>query len=159
MFVAEIAATILGKKYKRLIAILLSIISILRKILAKNFDNCLELFTTIIQAITSALNLKGPSINIPGIILSFSDILPGYSTDRAYMNAAERMAKAGLNTGEIYGEANELLAFGKALIDGNSEEIDNNSFIKAASKFVVIPTPLGPVPLPPGYISVAGKIF
>lgn len=158
-FVAEIAATILGKKYKRLIAILLSIISILRKILAKNFDNCLELFTTIIQAITSALNLKGPSINIPGIILSFSDILPGYSTDRAYMNAAERMAKAGLNTGEIYGEANELLAFGKALIDGNSEEIDNNSFIKAASKFVVIPTPLGPVPLPPGYISVAGKIF
>ena len=114
LFVAEIAAKILGKKYKRLIAILLSIISILRKILAKNFDNCLELFTTIIQAITSALNLRGPSINIPGIILSFSDILPGYSTDRAYMNAAERMAKAGLNTGEIYGEANELLAFGKA---------------------------------------------
>lgn len=159
IFVAEIAAKILGKKYKRLIAILLSIISILRKILAKNFDNCLELFTTIIQAITSALNLSGPSINIPGIILSFSDILPGYSTDRAFMNASERMANLGLNTGPIYGEANEMMSLVQSVIQGNSDEIDNNSFIKAGSKFTVIPTPLGPVPLPPGYINVVGKIF
>lgn len=159
IFVAEIAAKILGKKYKRLIAILLSIISILRKILAKNFDNCLELFTTIIQAITSALNLSGPSINIPGIILSFSDILPGYSTDRAFMNASERMANLGLNTGPIYGEANEMMSMVQSVIQGNSDEIDNNSFIKAGSKFTVIPTPMGPVPLPPGYINVVGKIF
>ena len=159
IFVAEIAAKILAKKYKRLIAILLSIISILRKILAKNFDNCLELFTTIIQAITSALNLSGPSINIPGIILSFSDILPGYSTDRAFMNASERMANLGLNTGPIYGEANEMMSLVQSVIQGNSDEIDNNSFIKAGSKFTVIPTPLGPVPLPPGYINVVGKIF
>lgn len=159
IFVAEIAAKILGKKYKRLIAILLSIISILRKILAKNFDNCLELFTTIIQAITSALNLSGPSINIPGIILSFSDILPGYSTDRAFMNASERMANLGLNTGPIYGEANEMMSLVQSVIQGNSDEIDNNSFIKAGSKFTVIPTPMGPVPLPPGYINVVGKIF
>ena len=159
IFVAEIAAKILAKKYKRLIAILLSIISILRKILAKNFDNCLELFTTIIQAITSALNLSGPSINIPGIILSFSDILPGYSTDRAFMNASERMANLGLNTGPIYGEANEMMSLVQSVIQGNSDEIDNNSFIKAGSKFTVIPTPMGPVPLPPGYINVVGKIF
>lgn len=158
-FVAEIAAKILSRKYKRLIAILLSIISILRKILAKNFDNCLELFQTIIQAITSALNLRGPVINIPGIILSFSDILPGYSADRAYMNAAEKMAGLGLNTGPIYGEANEMMSLVKSVIDGNSDELDNNSYLKAASKFTVIPTPMGPVPLPPGYISVAGKLF
>lgn len=159
VFVAEIAAKILGKKYKRLIAILLSIISILRKILSKNLDNCLELFTTIIQTILGALNVNGPGVNIPGILLSFSDILPGYSTDRAYMNASERMAALGLNTGPIYGEANEMMSFAKSLIEGNSEEIDNNSYIKAASKFVIIPTGMGPVPLPPGYINIAGKIF
>ena len=159
IFVAEIAAKILAKKYKRLIAILLSIISILRKILATNLDNCLELFTTIIQAITSALNLSGPSVNIPGIILSFSDILPGYSTDRAFMNASERMANLGLNTGPIYGEVNEMMSLTQSIIQGNSDEMDNNSFIKAGSKFTVIPTPMGPVPLPPGYINVVGKIF
>ena len=159
VFVAELAAKILSKKYKRLIAILLSIISILREILSKNLDNCLELFSTIIQAITKALNLNGPSINIPGIILSFADITPGYSTDRAYMNMAERAGALGINVGPIYGEANEYMSLAKTLIEGNSEEIDNNSFVKASSKFVVIPTPMGPVPLPPGYITVAGKQF
>jgi len=157
IFVAEIAAKILGKKHKRIIAIILSIISILRKILSKNFDNCLELFSTIIQTILGALNEKDKTINIPGILLSFSDKLPGYSTDRAYMNASERMSALGLNTGPIYGEANEMMSLVKSVIEGNSEEIDNNSFIQASSKFVTIPTAWGPVPLPPGYISVVGR--
>jgi hypothetical protein len=75
------------------------------------------------------------------------------------MNAAEKMSSLGLNTGPIYGEANEMMSLVKSVIEGNSDELDNNSYLKAASKFTVIPTPLGPVPLPPGYISVAGKLF
>jgi hypothetical protein len=75
------------------------------------------------------------------------------------MNMAERAGALGINVGPIYGEANEYMSLAKTLIEGNSEEIDNNSFIKASSKFVVIPTPMGPVPLPPGYITVAGKQF
>ena len=125
-FVKEIALKIITNKFKRFRRILLAIIALIRKILARGLDNCLAIFQAIIDTILGAINMRGPTINIPGILLSFSDLLPGYSADRAYMNAAERMAGLGLNTGPVYGEANEMMGMVKSMIDGQSEEIDTN---------------------------------
>lgn len=158
-FLQAIAIKIILNRFKRYRTILLALISIIKKIISRGIDNCLSLFQAIIDAITGALNARGPMVNIPGFILGFSDLLPGYSTDRAYMNAAERMAALGLNTGPIYGEANEMMSMVKSVIDGHSEEMDTNSFIKVGSKMVTVPTPVGPIVIPPGIINSSGKLF
>ena len=156
-FLTETAERIILKRFKRYRTIILAIISLIRKILAVGIDNCLALFQTIIQTITGALNAGGPVINIPGIILSFADLLPGYSTDRAFMNASERMASLGLNTGPIYGEANEMMSLVKSVIEGQSEEEDNNSFIDVVLKGGVLPGPTGGAVVPPFLMRAVGK--
>jgi len=158
-FILSIGQRILKNKYKHYVRIITAIISLLRTLLSQGFDNCLAIFQAILAAVKGALNLPGGKINVPGFLLGFSDLLPGYSADRAYMNAAERMAAAGLNVGTIYGEANEYLIMTKAIIEGMSEEMDNNSFVKASNKMVTIPTPVGPIVIPPGIINSAGKMF
>jgi len=158
-FILSIGQRILKNKYKLYVRIITAIISLLRTLLSQGFDNCLAIFQAILAAVKGALNLPGGKINVPGFLLGFSDLLPGYSADRAYMNAAERMAAAGLNVGTIYGEANEYLIMTKAIIEGMSEEMDNNSFVKASNKMVTIPTPVGPIVIPPGIINSAGKMF
>lgn len=158
-FISQIGQRILKNKYKHYVRIITSIISLLRSLLAQGFDNCLAIFQAILAAVKGALNLPGGKINVPGFLLGFADLLPGYSADRAYMNAAERMAAAGLNVGTIYGEANEYLIMTKAIIEGMSEEMDNNSFIKASNKMVTIPSPVGPIIIPPGIINSSGKLF
>ena len=39
------------------------------------------------------------------------------------------------------------------MIDGQSEEIDTNSHIKDGNKFTVLASPMGPIPIPPGFIN------
>ena len=69
------------------------------------------------------------------------------------------MSAAGIETGPIYGEPNKLLNVVKSMVDGNQEEMDQNSFVKASNKEVTVPTPVGPIIIPPGIINVAGKIL
>lgn len=158
-FVQEVALKIITNKFKRYRRILLAIISLIRKILSKGIDSCLAIFQAIIDTILGAINARGPVINVPGILLSFSDLLPGYSTDRAFINSTERIAGLGLNTGPVYGEANEMLMMMKSVLEGHSEEIDNNSHIKGGNKFTVLASPMGPIPVPPGFINFSGKMF
>jgi hypothetical protein len=158
-FVLKIGEKILKNKYKHYVRIITAIIALLQKLLAQGFNSCLEIFQAILDAIKGALNLPGGKINVPGFLLSYSDLLPGYSADRAYMNSAERMGGQGLNVGTIYGEANEYLLMAKSIVDGISEEHDTNSFIKVGSKQVTIPTPAGPIVIPPGIINSSGKLF
>lgn len=158
-FISEIAIKIILNRFKRYRTILLALISIIRRILSRGIASCLELFQAIIDAVNGALNARGPVVNIPGFILGFSDLLPGYSSDRAFMNTSERLAASGLNVGAIYGDANEMLTLVKSIIDGQTEEMDKNGFVKGSNKMVTIPTPVGPIVIPPGIINVAGKTF
>lgn len=158
-FVLKIGQKILKNKYKHYVRIITAIINLLKKLLSTGFQSCLEIFEAILAAIKGALNLPGGKINVPGFLLAYSDLLPGYSADRAYMNSAERMGGLGLNVGTIYGEANEYLMMSKSIIDGINEEQDTNSFIKVGSKQVTIPTPAGPIVIPPGIINSSGKMF
>lgn len=158
-FIAEVAMRIILNRFKRYRTILLALIKIIRKIISRGIKSCLELFQTIIDVVNGALNARGPVINIPGFILGFADLLPGYSADRAFMGASERLASEGLNVGTIYGDQNEYLTFAKSLIDGITEENDTNGFVKGSNKLTTIPTPVGPIVIPPGIINIAGKTF
>jgi hypothetical protein len=155
-FVVTIVKKILKNKYKRYVVIITALIALLTKILEEGIEDCFTIFNTILSTIQSALSI-GPPLNIPGILLGLSDKLPGYSQDRAYMNIIERIENAGISTGPIFGESNNLSKLVKSIIDGNTEEIDTNSFIKVTNKEIIIPTPIGPIFIPPGLLNSVGK--
>lgn len=157
-FLSSIIIRILKNKYARYISIIKSLIALLTRLLRTNFNNCLDLFNTILALITGAISARG-GFNVPGFLLGFSDSLAGYSQDRAFLNITERLSAAGIPTGPINGEPNDLLTAFKSMIDGQTEEMDTNGFIKASNKEVTIPTPVGPIIIPPGIINVAGKTF
>lgn len=159
IFLQEFALKIILRRFKRFRNIIIALIALIRRILSVGIDNCLDLFQTIISAITGALNARGPIVNVPGVLLGLSNLLPGYSTDRAFMNASERMAALGLNTGPIYGEANEMLSMVKSIIEGQSEEEDSNSFIDVVLQPGVIPGPTGGAVIPPFLLRAVGKKF
>lgn len=158
-FVQRLAAKILKNKYRRYLAIVKSLISILQQLLSGQINNCFDLFNIILTTINNSLR-GGIANAIPALLLSFSDKLPGYSQDRAYMNIAERIEAAGISLGPIYGEANNLSTIVKSIIDGHTEEEDNNGFIAGGNTFFTMPVPpmgAGPMVFPPGIVSVFGK--
>lgn len=157
-FVMVIVKKILKNKYKRYVVIITALIAILTKILEEGIDNCFAIFNTILSTIQNALSINAP-INIPGILLGLSDKLPGYSQDRAYLNIVERLENAGISLGPIFGVDNNLPTIVKSIIDGNTEELDSSSFIKVTNKEIIIPSPIGPIIIPPGILNSTGKMF
>ena len=157
-FVILIAKRILKNKYKRYTIIITALIALLTKILENGVDNCFALFSTILNSIQGALSLKSP-LSVPGILLGLSDKLPGYSQDRAYLNIVERLENMGISTGPIFGEPNNLPSIVKSIIDGHTEEMDTNSFISVSNKEMIIPSPVGPIIIPPGILNSSGKMF
>jgi hypothetical protein len=154
IFLELIIFNIIKNRYKRYVTIVTALIFLLKNILQNGIDNCSDLFNTIINTINGTLS-GGRAINIPGFLLGLSDNLPGYSQDRAYLNIVERLNAAGIPTGPIYGESNDLLSIIKSHVDGDTEERDKNQFIKGSNKEVQI----GPYIIPPGIINIAGKSF
>jgi len=157
-FVMLIAKKILKNKYKRYAIIITALIALLTKILEDGIDNCFAIFNTILSTIQSALSLKSP-LSIPGILIALSDKLPGYSQDRAYLNIVERLENLGISIGPIFGEPNNLPSIIKSIIDGHTEEQDTNSFISVSNKEIIIPSPVGPIVIPPGILNSSGKMF
>lgn len=156
-FIKKIAKKIFKNKLKRWKGIILALIALLIKILTEQLESCEQIFNLILQTIQGALNapIKLP---IPGLLLVFSDLLPGYSSDRAFMNANERLTAMGVNMGPLYGTENKLNSIIKGIIDGHSEEMDANSFIKIALKPTVIPAgPTAAVISP--LVTGVGKMF
>lgn len=157
-FISKLVQKILRNKYKRYVVIITALIALLTKILEEGIDNCYALFTAVLSAIDTALSTKSP-LNVPGILLALSDKLPGYSQDRALLNITERLESAGIPTGPLFGESNDMVSMIKSVIDGHTEEMDSNSFIKISLQGGVLPGPTGGAVIPPGLISGAGKIF
>lgn len=157
-FVSKIAAKILINKRKRYLTIVKSLLSFLKTLLENKIDNCYDIFTTIINTVNTALS-GGISTSVPALLLSFANKSSGYSTDRAFMNISERLQKAGVDIGPIYGEPNKLLSVIKSVVEGHTEEEDTNGFIAAGNQFFTFPVPglSGPVTIPPGVIRIFGK--
>jgi len=157
-YVIKIVKKILKNKFKRYLTILKSLISFLLKVLETEIDNCYALFSAVISAITAAL-AANISLKIPGILLLLSERLPGYSQDRAFMNIMERVSASGVKTGPVFGETNNIGTLVKSIIDGHTEEMDQNSFVKIALKGGALPGPSGGAVIIPGLISGVGKVM
>jgi hypothetical protein len=165
-FLQRLALKILKNKAKRYFVIISALIALLTKLLELGLDNCDTLFKLISQSIDLALKggniagLAGAAAQVPGFLLGLSHYLPGFSTDRALLNVTQKLESAGISTGPIFGESNNLTALVKSVIDGHTEEHDTNSFIQVSTQEVIIPTPFGlPIIIPPGIITSSGKMF
>jgi len=157
-FIKKIAAKILKNKIKRYKSIVTALIALLMKLInTGNIQSCDQIFGLILQTIQSAINTN-VKIPIPGILLVLSDTLPGFSTDRAYMNINERLVAMGVNMNPIYGEDNKLNTVIKGIIDGLMEEIDTNSYVKIALKPTTIPAGPGGAVITP-LVTGVGKLF
>jgi len=155
-FLIETAKTILINKLKRYKTILTALLTLLTNLLNGLPQSCEDLFGLILSVIQNAISSK-TKLPIPGILMSLSGQLPGYSTDRAYMNITERLQAAGIDMEPIYGKTNQTHALVKSIIDGNSEEIDTNSY----AEIVLMPTILASGPggtvIGPGLVKGRGK--
>jgi hypothetical protein len=166
LFLVDIASTILGNKTKRYRKMLLALIAILTKIIENGLDNCKDLYEMINLAIDLALSGIGSgggfsSTGISAFMLPFFLKKPGYSEDRATINAIQKMEEKGLSTAPIFGEPNKLVDLVKSIIEGHTEEMDNSSYVAVGNKEVVIPVPglSGPIVIPPGVILSGGGTF
>jgi hypothetical protein len=160
IFLRKLVAKILKNKYRRYVTIVKSLINFLSRLRTiPNFDNCSTLFEAITAAIEASL-AGTKSFNLPGILLGLSDtVSPGYSQDRALLNITERLEKAGVPMGPLYGDSNKLVDVIKGIVDGHTEEMDTNGFVKVSNKKMTIPTPVGPIVIPPGILNSSGKII
>lgn len=157
-FLGILVAKIIKNKNKRYLVIVTALIALLTRILQNGIDNCADLFDAVLITINAALSAPRP-FNIPGILLGLSHYLPGYSEDRAILNIMERVEASGISLGPIYGEPNKLVDLIASIVKGNSEEMDSNSFIAVSNQEITIPTPVGPITIPPGLLSSSGKLI
>jgi len=103
---------------------------------------------------------KKINVPIPGLLLALSNkALPGYSPDRAYMNAIERMESAGINMGPLYGTENKFPLVIKSILDGHSEEMDSNSYVAVGLHNAIIPANGTNAYIIEGMVTAAGKLF
>ena len=152
-FVKSIAAKILLNKIKRWKAIITGLIALLTKVLDTDLGSCESIFEAILSTINKLLSAK-INIPVPGLLLVVSQFLPGYSTDRATMNANLKMAAAGIPMAPLYGRENKLNTLTSSIISGISEEEDTSGYIEIALSPTTIPvTPGGAIinPMVKGY--------
>ena len=157
IFLQETAAEIIKNKIKKIKDIITSLINILKKVIEGNIGSCTEIFGVILQTIQASLN-RSIKVPVPGLLLVMSERLPGFSTDRAYIDAIERLESSGVNMGPIYGSENKFLSVVKGIIESYSGEMDANSFVKIGLKPSIIPAGPGGAVISP-LIEGIGKIF
>jgi hypothetical protein len=157
LFLQETAIEIIKNKIAKIKTIITSLINILKKVIEGNIGSCSEIFGIILQTIQASLN-RSIKIPVPGILLVLSENLPGFSTDRAYIDAIERLESSGVNMGPIYGTENKFPSVIKGIIESYSGEMDANSFVKIGLKPSIIPVVPGGAIISP-LVEGIGKIF
>lgn len=157
-FVLKFVNKIIINKNKRYLTIITALIALLSKILQTNIASCQDLYGTVLSTLNTSLS-SGGSFKLPGVLLSLSDTLPGYSQDRAFLNIVERINSSGVSTAPVFGQPNNILTIVKSVVDGHTEEMDSHSYVKVSNKAMVLASPSGPIPLPPGLLSSVGKIM
>jgi hypothetical protein len=157
-FIKKIVAQIIKNKYKRYVNILTSIIQVLKNIQFQNIDNCENLFGTIIKTIEKALSVKG-RFNVPGFFLSNMNVLPGLSRERIIMDTLTRLQSKGVPIQDVYTQKNNIVNIVESITDALLENIDKYSYTEASNQPMVLASPSGPVPIPPGVLKIVGKIY
>ena len=127
-FLMKIVLKILKDKYKRQYRVIMLLISILKKVLESNLDNCASLITLIGAAIDGALTAGGGS-GIPNSLLALAGELPGFSAVKAAMDATQKMEEMGIPTGDVNGEPNFHVLSHAATIEGFADNLAITPFM------------------------------
>lgn len=157
-FVRFLVIQILKSKYKRYINILTAIFEILKSSNINSLNNTKNLFDEISKTIEKSLSVKG-SLNVPGLLLANSDLLPGMSKQKILVDAVEFLESKNISTADIYGQKNNIVTIMESVIDSLIQNLDKVSYVKASNKTTILPSPSGPVVIPQGLLTVTGKLF
>lgn len=126
-----------AEKIKKINSMILSIVALLPSLIAlvKDFRNCKSVLDELLQLLnlavrrgTGRLATSGGEIPLP--LLLSSRLLDGYSSTRSFLNVVQNLQELGIPTGPMPdGSPNEFVVAIKAIIDGNSKEVAENSKI------------------------------
>jgi hypothetical protein len=155
----DLVKKIFKNSKKRYLTIINALIDILTALLPfVGIDSCDALYSAILALLAQLKT--GISQKIPGLLLQLAKYLPGYSEDRAILNAVEFLEANGIPTGELYGQDNNVVSFVSSILKGHQKEMDQNSFIQVSLDYAQIPVaPLGGAAIiPPGLLKAHGKL-
>lgn len=143
-------------KMKRILLALIDILAMAIPFIG--IKSCEDFYNAILQVLNYIK--VGVSQKINGLLLQLSKRLPGYSEDRAAMNAAEFLEANGIPTGDLFGQENNVMKFVSSILKGHQKEMDENSFVQVSLDYAQIPVaPLGGVAVvPPGLLKAHGKL-
>jgi hypothetical protein len=143
-------------KMKRILLALIDILAMAIPFIG--IKSCEDFYNAILQVLNYIR--VGVSQKINGLLLQLSKRLPGYSEDRAAMNAAEFLEANGIPTGDLFGQENNVMKFVSSILKGHQKEMDENSFVQVSLDYAQIPVaPLGGVAVvPPGLLKAHGKL-
>ena len=161
-FLLKLAKKILLNKKKRWLVIIASLIALLTKLLTIDISSCKNMYDAINFAIDKLL--MGASLfgqfHPPGFLLSFSNLLGGKSSDIMKSGIFSKLEGSGVNTGAIFGkQTTNLQALVSSMVDGHQEHEDVFGYVASGNKLTVLPSPMGPIVIPPGLITTVGKSF
>jgi hypothetical protein len=155
----DLAVKILKNSKKRYLMIVKALIDILTALLPfVGIKSCSEFYDAILSLLNSLR--VGVSQKIPGLLLQLSKRLPGYSENRAIMNIGEFLEANGIQTGDIFGQENNIIPFVSSIVKGHQQEMDQNSFVQVSLDGGSIPVaPLGGAAvIVPGLLKAHGKV-
>jgi hypothetical protein len=155
----DLAVKILKNSKKRYLIIVKALIDILTALLPfVGIKSCSEFYDAILSLLNSLR--VGVSQKIPGLLLQLSKRLPGYSENRAIMNIGEFLEANGIQTGDIFGQENNIIPFVSSIVKGHQQEMDQNSFVQVSLDGGSIPVaPLGGAAvIVPGLLKAHGKV-
>jgi hypothetical protein len=117
--------------------------------LVTDYRKCKSLLDEITLLLNMISNFRGNSLfRIPAFLNLLSVLLPGYSSERATLNAIEQLQKLGLPTGPMPdGTPNQMNLSIKSLISGIDQEQTENGKVETSLK----------LPPPYGLLSTIGK--
>lgn len=145
-FIANLAKQIIKEKYRKYVIIVSSLLSFLTELLT-NPNLCENVFGLVEKTINTALN-GGISTNIPNLLLAMTKFRGGFSQERATVEIVQYMESLGIDTGDIYGEPNEIISFAKSLVGGiEAENLKNGVYQGVNDGFYI-----GSLYFPPGII-------
>jgi hypothetical protein len=131
------------KASKRFIKIIKSLLKVLTYALPfLSIKNCADLYQQILKLLD--LLRVGVKTKISGFLLQLAKTRPGFSCDRATINVGEKLEVNGIETGDLFGEPNNLMSFVQSVLCGHQDEMDENSFVQISLDPGTIPVaPLG----------------
>jgi hypothetical protein len=126
-------------KYRKLIRVLIDLLTGLIPFIG--IGCCDDLYNALL-VLFNQLNV-GFQSKIPGLLLLMADKLPGFSKDRAAIEINQEMEKAGIPTGDQFGQPTNVKDFIGAVVSGHSNEFFKNTKVNIAMK----PSPIAVAPL------------